>query len=291
LVSNISTSKKSTKKTDESSKQSAQEDQAYIASLLLAANDEYRKFAIRVAALRAGYVDMMAAAGRRLAEADNELEDLEILARKSNDGFSTRKDLELALEPLLWQYNPRLHRETAKKDYNNKDKESDNKKKEGSELEEKNEDDDNDDKEEENEDDEDEMDVTEALVAGVATDQNEKEKNSKKKKEEDEKKKKKKKKNKDSDDDSENEEEEEEEEDVKRMSLPKDWIVFCKTPRDLITAMKSRVVEEQQSHEEMIKMMTASQGTRKKRKKVTGKVKKKEKPLSDRAKRKAKRKV
>jgi hypothetical protein len=45
------------------------------AAVLLAANDEYREVAVRVAAARCAYVDVLAAAGRRLAEADAEVED------------------------------------------------------------------------------------------------------------------------------------------------------------------------------------------------------------------------
>lgn len=249
LVSNISTSKKvSTRKgTDDVSKQSAAEDQAYISSLLLAANDEYRKFAVRVAALRAGYVDMLAAAGRRLAEADNELEDFEILARKSHDGFSTRKDLEAAIEPLLWQYNPRLH-QTNETVHDEKKESLDN-----DEMEE-----------------EDDINLLESEENAEVAESGGKDEEA---------------------NDDEEEDEEEEEEDVKRMTLPRDWIIHCKTPRDLLSAIKSRVGEERKGFENMIKEMTASQGTKKKKKKITGKSKKKEKPMSDRAKRKAKRKV
>jgi len=113
------------------------------ASLLLGANDMHRKVAVQVAAARAAYVDVLRAAGRRLAEADAELEDspdsqgnggsgidinngfpqligaaaagvvgqLNTSSVSSQmspplGGYRTKADLEAALFPLLIQYAP-----------------------------------------------------------------------------------------------------------------------------------------------------------------------------------------
>ena len=65
------------------------------ATILLAANDEYRRVAVKAAAARAAYVDVLGAAGRRLAEADAELEELEMQGLESKVGTMT------PLPPLL----------------------------------------------------------------------------------------------------------------------------------------------------------------------------------------------
>ncbi len=73
-----------------------------------------------------------------------------------------------------------------------------------------------------------------------------------------------------------------------RMLLPPDWLSGVASGRELLSAIKGCGEAERASLDRMVATMTDSQGQRKK-KAVAGKASKK--PMSERAKRKAKRKV
>jgi hypothetical protein len=270
------------------------------ADLLLAANDEFRKVAVRVAAVRAGYVDLVSAAGRRLAEADAELEELEDRnkASKTRDGFNTRLDLERAVEPVLLRFVPgasgpspaeklavklaedaaraemeaieerrlKEEREAAEDAALEAEEEAKERRERGEEEEVDQEGSDDEDGDEDGDDENGDEGAAAAASGEGGEDDGQ------------------------GGDEDEDEKAEEEEVKVVKMTLPEDWVSPCYTARELINAIKGHAMDERQALNSMVAMMTDSQGQRKK-KVVTGAAAGgKKQPTSERAKRKLKRK-